>query len=108
MSLKMIYVSTADVTGKKIVKNLGLVRGSSVRAKWFGADIMAGIRNTFGGEIPEYTKLLDQTRQKAIDRMLEDAKSKDADAVVNVRFASSQIGTQAAEMLAYGTAVKFR
>lgn len=104
----MLHVSTPDVTGKKIAKTLGLVRGSSVRAKWFGADIMAGIRNTFGGEINEYTKLLDQTRQKAIERMLEHATSMGADAVVNVRFASSQIGAQAAEIMVYGTAVRFR
>ena len=102
----MIYVSTPDVHGKKIAKTLGMVRGSSVRAKWFGADFIASIRNTFGGEITEYTELLDKTRQKAIERMLEEAKSKGANGVVNVRFASSQIGAQAAEILVYGTAVK--
>ena len=82
-----------------------MVRGSSVRAKWFGADIIAGLRNIFGGEIIEYTKLLEETRQKAMDNMTQDAKAKGANAVVNVRFATSQIGRQAAEILVYGTAV---
>ncbi|MAG15703.1 hypothetical protein CMO88_01435 [Candidatus Woesearchaeota archaeon] len=101
----MIYVTTSEIQGKKIVKTIGVVKGSSVRAKWFGADIIANIRNVFGGEIVEYSNLLDQTRQKAIDRMLEDAKANGANAIVNVRFASSQIGQQAAEILVYGTAV---
>ena len=101
----MIYVTTSSIQGKTIKKTLGTVKGSSVRAKWFGADILANIRNIFGGEIVEYSKLLEDTRQQAIDRMLEDAKSKGANAVVSVRFMTSQIGQQASEILVYGTAV---
>ena len=101
----MNYVTTPDLHGQKIVKTIGMVRGSSVRAKWFGADIIASIRNFFGGEIVEYTKLLEQTRQQAIDKMLVEAKSKGANAIVGVRFTSSQIGDKAAEILVYGTAV---
>ncbi len=101
----MMLANTHDISGYKVVKNLGLVRGSSVRAKWFGADWLAGLRNIFGGEIKEYSQLLDQTRQRAIDLMTEEAKSKGANAIVNIRFTSSQIGQKAAEILVYGTAV---
>jgi uncharacterized protein YbjQ (UPF0145 family) len=101
----MDYVTTPDFPGKKITKALGLVRGSSVRARWFGADIIANLRNIFGGEIYEYGKLLEETREIAMQRMMEDAEKIGANAVVNVRFATAQIGPQAAEILVYGTAV---
>ena len=102
----MIYVSTEGITGYEITEMLGVVRGSSVRAKWVGADIVAGLKNLFGGEISEYSDLLSQDREQAVDRMLADAKELGADAVVNVRFTTSQIATQVAEILVYGTAVK--
>jgi uncharacterized protein YbjQ (UPF0145 family) len=102
----MIYVNTDWITGADVTETLGVVRGSSVRAKWFGADIVAAIRNIFGGEITEYSKLLAEAREQAIDRMLADAGEIGADAVINVRFMTSQIGQQAAEILVYGTAVK--
>ena len=102
----MIYVNTDFISGVEVAETLGVVRGSSVRAKWFGADMIAAIRNMFGGEIKEYSKLLAEAREQAIDRMLADAKELGADAIVNVRFMTSQIGQQAAEILVYGTAVK--
>ena len=102
----MIYVTTEQVFGKEITASLGTVRGSTVRARNIGRDIFAGLKNIVGGEISEYTKLLAQSREQAIKRMLEDAERLGADAVVNVRFNTSQVMQGAAEMLAYGTAVK--
>jgi len=102
----MIFVTTETVSGKKITKSLGTVRGSTVRARNIGRDIFAGLKNIVGGEISEYTKLLADAREQAIERMLADAKNVGADAVVNVRFTTSQVMQGAAEMLAYGTAVK--
>lgn len=102
----MIYVTTEQVFGKEITASLGTVRGSTVRARNIGRDIFAGLKNIIGGEISEYTKLLAQAREQAIKRMLEDADRLGADAVVNVRFNTSQVMQGAAEMLAYGTAVK--
>jgi uncharacterized protein YbjQ (UPF0145 family) len=101
----MMWVTTDTITGYKVKSMIGVVRGSSVRAKWFGADFLAGLRNIFGGEITEYSKLLEEAREQAIDRMLEDSKRVGANAVINVRFMTSQIGQQAAEILVYGTAV---
>lgn len=102
----MIYVTTEQVFGKEITASLGTVRGSTVRARNIGRDIFAGLKNIIGGEISEYTKLLAQAREQAIKRMLDDADRLGADAVVNVRFNTSQVMQGAAEMLAYGTAVK--
>lgn len=102
----MIYVTTAQVFGREITATLGTVRGSTVRARNIGRDIFAGLKNIVGGEISEYTKLLAQSREQAIKRMLDDAERLGADAVVNVRFTTSQVMQGAAEMLAYGTAVK--
>ena len=104
----MIYVTTETVAGKEIAESLGTVRGSTVRARNIGRDIFAGLKNIVGGEISEYTKLLADAREQAIQRMMEDAQRVGADAVVNVRFTTSQVMQGAAEMLAYGTAVKLR
>lgn len=102
----MMYVTTSDIQGSPIKKVFGTVRGSTVRAKWFGADLIAGIRNIFGGEIVEYSKLLEEAREQSIGRMLENAEEVGANAVVNVRFMTAQIGRQAAEIMVYGTAVQ--
>ncbi|NNM32895.1 MAG: YbjQ family protein [Gemmatimonadetes bacterium] len=101
----MIVVTTADVAGHTVAKTLGMVRGSSIRARHLGRDIVAGLRNLAGGELYEYTKLLAEAREQAIDRMVEEAKVLGANAVVAVRFQSAEVSRGAAEMLAYGTAV---
>jgi len=90
------------------VEVLGLVKGNTVRAKWFGKDLVAGLRNLVGGELKEYTEMLTEAREEALNRMILDAEALDADAVVNVRFMTSQITQRAAELLAYGTAVKLK
>lgn len=102
----MIITTTPDVPGKKIKKILGVVKGNTIKARWIGSDIVAGLRNLVGGEIKEYTDLLTQAREEALQRMVEEAKKLKADAVVNVRFATSDVMQGAAEILAYGTAVK--
>ena len=104
----MIYVTTPTIAGKEIYETLGIVRGSTVRARHIGRDIFAGLKNIVGGEISEYTSLLVQAREQAIMRMLDDAQGVGADAIVNVRFHTSQVMQGAAEMLAYGTAVKLK
>ncbi len=104
----MIVATTPEIAGAEIVEVLGLVRGSSVRGKHLGKDIIAGLRNAVGGEIFEYTKMLAQAREQAIDRMIEEAQMLDADAVVAVRFQTSMVQRGAAEMLCYGTAVRLR
>ncbi len=102
----MILTNTESIPGKKVTAVLGLVRGSSVRARHVGTDILAWLRNLVGGEIREYTKMMAETREQALDRMTEDAVKLGADAVINIRFETSQIMTGAAELMAYGTAVK--
>ena len=102
----MILTTTDDVPGRTIVSTFGLVRGSAVRAAHLGQDVMAKLKNLVGGEVSEYTKLLAEAREQALDRMTEQARAQGADAVVAVRFASSEIDSGAAEVLAYGTAVK--
>lgn len=104
----MIYVTADYIAGKEISESLGIVRGSTVRARNIGRDVFAGLKNLVGGEISEYTQLLAQAREQAIKRMLDDAQRVGADAVVNVRFNTSQVMQGAAEMLAYGTAVKLK
>lgn len=104
----MLFVTTNTIEGKEIAQSLGVVRGSTVRARNVGRDIFAGLKNLVGGEISEYTKLLADAREQAIQRMLKDASNLGADAVVNVRFTTSQVMQGAAEMLAYGTAVKLK
>lgn len=101
----MILVNTDRIKGKKIVKVLGMVKGNSVRARHVGKDIMAGLRTIVGGEIKEYTKMLAETREQSLDRMSEEAIKLGGNAVLNVRFSTSQIMKGAAELLAYGTAV---
>lgn len=102
----MIITTTDTVPNKQITEILGVSRGSTVRARNFGRDFMAGIKNLVGGEIDEYTKLQAQSREEAIERMVKDAERLGADAIVNVRFATSVIMQGASEILAYGTAVK--
>ena len=101
----MIVVTSAQIAGKRIVKTLGLVRGSTVRARHLGRDIMATFRNIVGGEIEEYTKILAEAREQALDRMVRDAQALEANAVLDMRYGTSEIARGAAEVLAYGTAV---
>ncbi len=101
----MIVTTNSEIAGKKIVRTLGMVRGNTIRARNIGRDIMAVMRNVVGGEISEYTKLFAESREQAIDRMVEEAESLGANAVVETRFATSMVMQAAAELLAYGTAV---
>jgi uncharacterized protein YbjQ (UPF0145 family) len=101
----VIVVTTDEIAGKRITRALGLVRGGTVRAKHIGKDILALFRNVVGGEIPEYTKILAEAREQALDRMVQDAERLGANAVVGVRFSSAEISAGAAEVLIYGTAV---
>lgn len=104
----MIVVTTPDVAGYEIEEVFGMVRGSSIRSKHLGKDLIARLRNAVGGEIYEYTKMLAQAREQAVDRMIEEAQVLNADAVVAVRFQTSMVVSGAAEMLCYGTAVKLK
>ena len=104
----MILVNTDFVTGKEIKEIMGLVRGNTVQAKSIGKDFKAGLRNIAGGEIIEYTDMLAESREIALKRMEDKAKKLNADAVINVRFMTSSIMGGAAEILAYGTAVKLK
>jgi uncharacterized protein YbjQ (UPF0145 family) len=101
----VIVATTENVPGYRVVKVLGLARGNTIRARHLGKDIMAGFRNMVGGEISEYTKLMGESREQAIDRMVEEAESLGANAVIMTRFSTSQVTSGAAELLAYGTAV---
>ncbi len=92
----------------EITETLGLVRGNTVRTRHVGKDILAAFRNLVGGEVPEYTKLIAEAREQALDRMLAEAKQRGADGVVGVRFTTSSISQGAAELFAYGTAVALR
>lgn len=104
----MILSTIEHVPNKEITEILGIARGSTVRARNVGRDILAGLKNIVGGEIEEYTQLQAQSREQAMARMVKDAESLGADAVINVRFATSMIAQGAAEILAYGTAVKLK
>jgi len=104
----MIITNTDFVTGKEIKELLGLVRGNTIQAKGIGKDIKAGFRNIAGGEIKEYTEMLAEAREIALKRMGEKAQNLGADAIINVRFMTSSIMGGAAEILAYGTAVKLK
>jgi uncharacterized protein YbjQ (UPF0145 family) len=99
----MIVTTTETIEGRPVVRTLGLVRGNTIRARHLGKDIVASLRDLFGGEVHEYTQLLDETREVALDRMVDDARSLGANAVLGVRFATAGLGG-AAEVLAYGTA----
>ena len=102
----MIVVTTEHVSGQQETTSLGLVRGSSIRARHLGRDIMAQFRNIAGGEVHEYSKLLGESGEQAIDRMIEEAEALGADGIIGVRFQTSMVMQGAAEMLCYGTAVK--
>jgi uncharacterized protein YbjQ (UPF0145 family) len=102
----MIISNTETIPGRRIVEFYGVVTGNTVRAKHVGRDIMAGLKNIVGGELKGYTELLQDSRKEATDRMVEQAQSMGANAVVNIRFATSSISQGAAELFAYGTAVK--
>ena len=102
----MIITTTESIPNKKITEIVGICRGSTVRARNIGRDIFAGLKNIIGGEIQEYTKLQADSREQAIQRMIDDANELGADAVINVRLTTSMVMQGAAEILAYGTAVK--
>lgn len=102
----MIITNTETIPGKQIVEHYGLVSGSTVRAKHVGRDIMAGLKNLVGGELKGYTELLQEARQEALERMIAEAKQLGANAIVNVRFATSSIAQGASELYTYGTAVR--
>ncbi len=104
----MIITTTDYIPGREIEEVVDIARGSTVRARNIGRDIFAGLKNIVGGEISEYTKLMADSREHAIERMIADAKSIDADAVINVRFTTSMISQGTAEILAYGTAVRLK
>ena len=101
----MIVVTSSTIAGKRIRKTLGLVKGNTIRARHVGKDILAGLKNVFGGEIEEYTKLMAEAREQALDRMIALAQKRGANAIIDVRFATSYIMGAASEILAYGTAV---
>jgi uncharacterized protein YbjQ (UPF0145 family) len=101
----MIVVSDNRIIGKRVVRTLGLVRGNTIRARHLGKDIIAVMRNIVGGEISEYTKMMAEAREQALDRMVEEAEELDANAVICTRFMTSMLMQGAAELLAYGTAV---
>jgi len=103
----MIIVTTPHVPGEDLGRTLGMVRGSSIRTRHIGKDILAVMRNIAGGEVREYTKMLAEAREQAVDRMIEEAQALHADAIVGVRFQTSMVMSGAAEMLCYGTAVTF-
>jgi uncharacterized protein YbjQ (UPF0145 family) len=102
----MILTTSEKIQGKEIKETLNLVQGNTIKAKHIGKDIMAGFRNIVGGEIKEYTEALNEARETATKRMTEEAEKLNADAIVCVRFTTSQVMSGAAELLAYGTAVK--
>ena len=104
----MIVTNTEGIPGREVTEVLGVVRGNTVRAKHLGRDILAGLKNLIGGEIGAYTELMTDARNQATDRMIQEAQGLSADAVVNIRYATSMVTTSAAEILAYGTAVKLR
>jgi|TARA_Y100000994_G_C15632977_1_gene417855 uncharacterized protein YbjQ (UPF0145 family) len=104
----MIVTTSESIPGKETVEALGIARGSTVRARNIGRDIFAALKNVVGGEIEEYTKLQADAREQALQRMIEDAVSLDADAVINLRFSTSLIMQGASEILAYGTAVRLK
>ena len=103
----MILSSTSEIPGQNIKEILGIVKGNTIRARHLGKDIIAGFKQIIGGEIEEYTKLMAEAREQALDRMQNEAEQMGADAVVSIRFSTSYIMAAAAEILVYGTAVIF-
>ncbi len=101
----MIITTSGQIEGKTIARTVGLVKGSTIRARHLGRDVMAGLRGLVGGEISEYTKMMAEAREEAIQRMVEDAEKKGANAVISMRFGTSMVMQNAAEVLAYGTGV---
>jgi uncharacterized protein YbjQ (UPF0145 family) len=101
----MIVVSDNRIVGKRVARTLGLVRGNTIRARHLGKDVLAVMRNIVGGEISEYTKMMAEAREQALDRMVEEAEELGANAVICTRFMTSMLMQGAAELLAYGTAV---
>jgi len=101
----MLISNMEIIPGRKIQEHLGLVQGSSVRAKHVGRDIMAGLKNVFGGELKSYTELLQESREEAMDRLKQQAEAVGANAILNVRFSTSSVAQGAAEIYVYGTAV---
>jgi uncharacterized protein YbjQ (UPF0145 family) len=101
----MIVTPASELPGQRVVKDFGLVKGNTIRARHLGKDILASFKGVIGGEIREYTKMMAESREQALDRMIEEARSLGADAVVNVRFSTSYVMGNAAEILVYGSAV---
>jgi uncharacterized protein YbjQ (UPF0145 family) len=101
----MIVVTTDTIPGKEIVQSLGWVKGSTIRARHIGTDIVASLRGVVGGEVLEYTKMMGEAREEAISRMVEDAEAQGANAVVGLKFTTSMVMQNASEILAYGTGV---
>lgn len=104
----MILVTTETIPDMEIMESLGIVRGSTIRARHLGKDIFAALKNVVGGEIKEYTKLMADAREEALTRMIKDAEKLGADGIVNVRFTTSMVMQATSEILAYGTAVKLK
>ncbi len=104
----MLVTTQNEFAEYEIVQTLGLVKGNTIRARHVGKDIMAGLRTLVGGEISEYTKMLAESREQALDRMISDAKRLGADGIVGARFTTSAVMQGSAELLAFGTAVKLR
>ena len=104
----MIITMTESVPGREIADIIGTARGNVVRARFFGRDIVAGLRNIVGGEVTEYTKLMAEAREQALDRLRADAEAQGAHAVISMRLTTSMIMTGSAEILAYGTAVRLK
>ena len=104
----MLMSTSGEIDNYKVDEVLGVVRGNTVRAKWFGKDILAGLRQIVGGELKEYTEMMTEAREEATKRMVEQAKELGADAIIAIRFTSSDVMSNAAEILAYGTAIKLK
>ena len=101
----VVLSTTEFIYGKKVIKHLGLVRGSTIRTRHLGHDILAKLRGFVGGEIHEYTKLMAESREQVLDRMMQDARELGGNAIVGLRFSTSEIASGAAELMVYGTAV---
>ncbi|HZK49547.1 MAG TPA: YbjQ family protein [Thermoleophilia bacterium] len=104
----MIVVTTDSIPGREVTEVLGVVRGNTIRARHLGKDILAALRNVVGGEIVEYTKLMAESREQAIDRMTQRAEELGADAILAMRITTSMVMSQASEILVYGTAVRLK